>query len=70
MTGWLARLHAAGSQRPALDIVDVRAALGRIDRSAGRAKWLGGMIEKLRLRYLNSDDGLRRVVAAYPLCVV
>lgn len=65
--GWLSRLHAAGAQRQALDIVDVRAALGRVDRSAGRAKWLGGTVEKLRLRYLNMDDGLRRVIAAYPL---
>jgi len=62
--GWLARLHAAGHQRPSIDIVDVRAALGRIDRAAGRAPWLGSAIERMRLRFLQMDDGLRRVVEA------
>ncbi len=47
-----------------IDIIDVRAALGRVDRSAGRAKWLGGTAERLRLVYLNLDDGLRRVLQA------
>lgn len=41
---------------------DVAAALGRIDRSAGRARWLGGHAERLRLEYLSRDDGLRRLV--------
>lgn len=63
--GWLSRLHATGHHRQALDIIDVRAALGRIDRSAGRAPWLGGTIERMRLRYLQLDDGLRRVVEAF-----
>lgn len=43
---------------------DVSAALGRIDRSAGRAPWLGGSAERLRLEYLAGDDGLRRLVRA------
>jgi lysine-N-methylase len=60
--GWLARLHAAGSGREMLDITDVRAALGRVDRTSGRAPWLGSAGEKLRLKYLNLDDGLRRLV--------
>jgi len=73
---WLARLHAAGRVgRPAatdapggsLGIVDVRAALGRIDRTAGRAKWLGSSAERLRLAYLNMHDGLRRLLAGYPV---
>jgi lysine-N-methylase len=46
-------------------ILDIRAALGRIDRTAGRAKWLASSAERLRLAYLNMDDGLRRLLAAY-----
>lgn len=67
--GWLARLHAAGriahdaQKPPSIIIVDVRAALGRIDRTLGRARWLGTAAERLRLTYLNLDDGLRRVVS-------
>ena len=61
--GWLARLHAAGEARSSLQIEDVRAALGRVDRTAGRAKWLGASAERLRLAYLIMDDGLRRVLA-------
>ena len=60
--GWLARVHAAGRGRSNVDLEAVREALGRIDRSAGRAKWLGSKAEKLRLRYFANDDGLRRLV--------
>jgi lysine-N-methylase len=61
--GWLARLHAAGRGLDAPDIVDVRAALSRVDRVSGRAPWLGSGGERLRMRYMADDDGLRRVVA-------
>jgi lysine-N-methylase len=67
--GWLARLHAAGRSLNAIDITAVRAALGRVDRSAGRAPWLGSAGETLRLSYLRLDDGLRRLLASYPLIV-
>lgn len=74
--GWLARAHAASrvmkasSQTAASAMTaagttnwaDVAAALGHIDRSAGRARWLGGSAERLRLEYLARDDGLRRLV--------
>jgi len=60
--GWLARVHAAGRGRATLDLEAVAEALGRIDRAAGRARWLGSSAEKLRMRYLASDDGLRRIV--------
>ena len=66
-TGWLARLHAAGRNNTAIDIIDVRAALGRIDRTAGRAKWLGSAAERLRLSYLTMNDGLRRLLSDYAL---
>ena len=62
--GWLARLHAAGQQRDQIDIIDVRAAVGRIDRTAGRAKWLGSAAERLRLAYLSMDEGLRRLITS------
>ncbi|MBL9149768.1 MAG: YkgJ family cysteine cluster protein [Phycisphaerae bacterium] len=62
--GWLAQVRAAGAGRTAPSIDDVRVALGRVDRMAGRAPWLGAVTERLRLRYLALDDGLRRVVAA------
>ncbi len=65
--GWLARLHAAGAGRDELAIEDVRAAVGRVDRTSGRAKWLGGASEKLRLRYLEMNDGLRALLRDFAL---
>ncbi|MFO0827020.1 MAG: YkgJ family cysteine cluster protein [Phycisphaerales bacterium] len=61
--GWLARARAAGrgAKTPSFD--DVRVALGRVDRMAGRAQWLGSAAEAWRLRYLAIDDGLRRALA-------
>ncbi len=60
--GWLARAHAAGEGRDVVAPDSVGEALGRIDRSSGRAAWLGTAAERLRLRYLAADDGLRRLV--------
>ena len=60
--GWLARAHAAGVGEPMVTLESVGEALGRIDRASGRAVWLGSMGERLRLRYLATDDGLRRLV--------
>jgi lysine-N-methylase len=60
--GWLARLHAAGRGHDVVDILDVRAALSRIDRTSGRAPWLGGAGERLRIEWLAGDDGLRRLI--------
>jgi lysine-N-methylase len=59
--GWLARL-CASSRGPGVSLEDVVAAVGRIDRTSGRAPWLGSRPERLRLRYLALDDGLRRTV--------
>ncbi|MBX3355365.1 MAG: YkgJ family cysteine cluster protein [Phycisphaeraceae bacterium] len=59
--GWLARAHAVAEGAPAVRLADVSAALGRIDRSAGRARWLGGSAERLRLEYFARHDGLRRL---------
>lgn len=60
--GWLARLHAKGRGSQAIDLADVKAAIGRIDRTSGRAKWLGSKAERLRLAFLGMDDGLRRLL--------
>jgi lysine-N-methylase len=60
--GWLARAHAAGVGEEVVTLDSVGEALGRIDRASGRAVWLGSMGERLRLRYLATDDGLRRLV--------
>jgi hypothetical protein len=62
--GWLARAHAAASGRPAPSLEDVRAAVGRVDRTSGRAPWLGSRAERMRLAWLRIDDGLRRVASA------
>lgn len=62
--GWLARLHAAGNGADIPGIADLRAALSRVDRISGRAPWIGSAGERLRMRYMALDDGLRRVVAA------
>ncbi len=61
--GWLARLHAAGRGAEDVGIVDVRAALSRVDRVSGRAPWLGSAGERLRIGWFAMEDGLRRVIA-------
>jgi lysine-N-methylase len=63
---WLARAHAAASGRREALLEDVRAAIGRVDRSCGRAPWIGSRAESMRMGFLRVDDGLRRV-AAYAL---
>lgn len=65
--GWLARLHAAASGASVVSIDDVRAALGRLDRTAGRAPWLGSRAERIRLAYLRREYGAWRLLLAYPL---
>ncbi|MFO0872628.1 MAG: YkgJ family cysteine cluster protein [Phycisphaerales bacterium] len=63
-TLWLARAHAAGAGRDALALDDVRAALGRVDRHAGRAPWLGSAGERARIGYLQATDAWRGLMAA------
>lgn len=62
--GWLARAHAASAGRDVPSLEDVRAAVGRVDRTSGRAPWLGSRAERMRLAWLRIDDGLRRVARA------
>lgn len=61
-TAWLARALAAARHHDEVTIDDARDALGRIDRHAGRAPWLGSVGERLRLEFFRLDDGLRRIV--------
>jgi lysine-N-methylase len=58
---WTARALAAQRSKDAPGIDEVRDALGRVDRHAGRAPWLGSVGERLRLEYFRLDDGLRRI---------
>ncbi len=60
--GWLARFEAARGARESVTLADVQSALRRIDRTAGRAPWLGRNTERLRLAFLLRDDGLRRLL--------
>ncbi len=60
-TAWLARALAAKRGHAHAMLDDVRDALGRIDRHAGRAPWLGSVGERLRLEFFRLDDGLRRI---------
>lgn len=64
VVGWLARLHAAGRGRDEVDLEAVRAALSRVDRTSGRAQWLGAPSERMRLKFLLMENGLRRLVSA------
>lgn len=57
--GWLSRAHAAGTGRTEVTLLDVRAALGRVDRHAGRAPWLGSSGERLRMRYFQTTEAWR-----------
>lgn len=65
--GWIARLRAASSGRAAFDFTDVAAALGIVDRAATRLPALGTLAERTRIAYLQSDDGVARLVHCYPL---
>ncbi len=60
-SAWLARALAATRHHEHATLEDVRDALGRIDRHAGRAPWLGSVGERLRMEYFRLDDGLRRI---------
>ena len=58
---WLAKAHAAGSGRTRVELVDAQQAIGRVDRTASRAVWLGSTGEYLRLAWLCRGDHLRRL---------
>lgn len=65
--GWLARHRAAGARRDSFDNTDVMHAVGVVDRAAGRAAELGANSARLRVGYLQRENGLLRLLAAYPI---
>ena len=63
--GWLARYVAASGGRGEITFDDFAMALGVVDRAAGRLPSLGTAAERVRIKYLNVDDGVARLLAAY-----
>ncbi len=67
VVGWLARTHAAWQGRTELTFDDVFEGLRITDRSAGRSPALGIRAERLRLRVMQADDGLAKLLHRYAL---
>ena len=65
--GWIARFRAAASGRAVFDFFDAAAAVGIVDRAATRLPALGTLAERTRVAYLQSDDGVARLLNRYPL---
>ncbi|RJP39767.1 MAG: YkgJ family cysteine cluster protein [Phycisphaerales bacterium] len=65
--GWLARVQAAWGGRAVLTFDDVFEGLRIVDRSAGRSPALGTRAERLRLRVMEADDGLAKLLLRYAL---
>lgn len=65
--GWLARYHAAVERRTTISFENFALALGVVDRAATRLPALGTMSEKARVSFLWGDDGLARLMTAYPV---
>jgi len=68
VAAWLATAHAASHGRTSITLEDASAAIGRVDRSSGRAPWLGGRAERLRVIWLAHSGTLQRAAKAlvYP----
>ena len=62
---WIAKLSSASESRTVALLKDYQLAIGRVDRQAGRAPWLGNPVERIRLNYLRMDHGLRRLIHGY-----
>jgi lysine-N-methylase len=67
IVGWLARYLAVVAGRESCGREDIAAAIGVVDRNAGRVPELGSTVARLRLRYLRQDQGLLRLMRSYPL---
>ena len=61
---WLARFHAAGRGAQRASLVDLQVAVGRVDRTSGRAVWLATAGERLRVKWLSHSDSLRLLARA------
>ncbi len=61
---WLARFHAAGRGEQRVSLLDLQVAVGRVDRTSGRAVWLATPGERLRVKWLSHSDSLRLLARA------
>ena len=61
---WLARFHAAGRGAQSVSLLDLQVAVGRVDRTSGRAVWLATAGERLRVKWLSHSDSMRLLVRA------
>ena len=61
---WLARFHAAGRGAQHVSLFDLQVAVGRVDRTSGRAVWLATAGERLRVKWLSHSDSLRLLARA------
>ena len=61
---WLARFHAAGRGAQSVSLLDLQVAVGRVDRTSGRAVWLATAGERLRVKWLSHSDSLRLLARA------
>ena len=59
---WLACARAASSGRGEVQLEDVGEAIGRVDRTSGRAPWLGSSGERQRVGFLCYGDAIRGAV--------
>lgn len=59
---WLACARAASSDRAEVRVEDLGEAIGRVDRTSGRAPWLGSIGERQRVAYLCHQDAIRGAV--------
>ena len=65
--GWVTRYVAVGAGRTTFARADLVRALGVVDRNATRSPELGSRSARLRLRYLTPEQGILRLLGAYPL---
>jgi hypothetical protein len=61
---WLACARAASSGPGEVRLEDVGEAIGRVDRTSGRAPWLGSSGERQRVAFLCHQDAIRSAVRA------
>ena len=61
---WLARFNAAGRGAQHVSLLDLQVAVGRVDRTSGRAVWLATAGERLRVKWLSHSDSLRLLARA------
>ena len=65
VVGWWARYFAAVRHVPSFGLEELVRALGVVDAGAGRIPVLGSNVERLRLRFLQSNQGIASLVDRY-----